>query len=65
MSFSTDPYSEMTVVSNGDGTLSWQCESCGGGWRLTFPADARVADLRISYNEHLDQSHDRTPSKES
>lgn len=63
MSFSEDPYRVLRVVTRKDGTLGWNCDSCGGGWRAGFPATATVQEIREHFNRHVAESHRLTPDQ--
>lgn len=60
MSFSANPYKEMTVVTNEDGTVSWMCDSCGGGWRDKYPVSTSIERLRRYWLNHVELSHKLT-----
>jgi uncharacterized C2H2 Zn-finger protein len=60
MSFSEDPYRVMTIINNLDGTCRWSCDSCGGGWRGSWPDSVSVFTLRADFDRHVEQSHGLT-----
>jgi hypothetical protein len=61
MSFNGDPYRAMTVVRLPDGTWHYECDSCGGGWRLTLQPDVTVAEVWRFWTIHVQNSHKLTP----
>lgn len=61
MSFSENPFTNMEVVSNEDGTVGYRCSSCGGGWREKWQSSVAVLVLRRAFDSHLKNSHDRSP----
>jgi hypothetical protein len=61
MSFCSDPYRRMTVVFNKDGTYTYECDSCGGGWRHTYQPSVTVTELRVEWEKHVWDSHKLRP----
>jgi hypothetical protein len=60
MSFSENPFREMVVVAHEDGSVSWECSSCGGGYRTRFDPSISVEHLRGHWLDHVRISHERT-----
>lgn len=56
MSFTANPFQSMTIVVDGLGEITWECDSCGGHGNPFTPA-TRYQTLRDNFNEHLKKSH--------
>lgn len=61
MSFNAEPFSECTIVFNGDTTMEIRCDSCGGGHQRKFQEDDTLYTFQEAYYEHLNLSHDLKP----
>jgi len=60
VSFGYDPYTVMTIVENTDGTFSFLCDSCGGGWRQKLDSGSSLRAMRIMFDGHVRVSHELT-----
>lgn len=61
MSFTRNPFRAITVVKNDDDTVSYECDSCGGGWRHKYQPSITFQEVWIEWERHIWSGHGRTP----